>query len=65
MCLEKQKDKLGQILRKVGFLSRLGGGVSQMHYSHALQAGFQGFSALRARKITTTAKSKSSRLMHN
>lgn len=56
---------LGQILRKVGFLSCLGGGVSQMHYSHALQAGFQGFSALRARKITTTVKSKSSRLMHN
>lgn len=56
---------LGQILRKVGFLSRLRGGVSQMHYSHALQAGFQGFSAPRARKITTTVKSKSSWLIHN
>lgn len=65
MLPQKQKDMAGRILRKVGFLSRLKGGVSQMHYSHALQAGFQGISAPRARKITTTVKSKSSLLMHN
>lgn len=51
--------------RKVGLLFCLRGGVSQMHYSHGLQAGFQGFSALRALKITSTVKSKSSRLIHN
>lgn len=62
---QKQGDTAGPILRKVGFLSRLRGGVPQIHYSHTLRAGFQGISTLRARKISMTVKSKSSCLMHS